>query len=235
MCITVLSQGANTRGIIADILQFKCRRHTEEASRQNIIAVGQLTTVHKLSDGVVRKLPSDKTCPYSKRSIQIESQIYRHLGRKKRIARCLECTDDYLDLRYERHGDLESYLKNNPVTDQFRYRAARQAIEAVDVIHRKQVIHSDLSARQFLVDESLNLRLSDFGGSSLHGSEALVMENATHFLPRDEDAPNTVQSDIFALGSTIYEITKSFWAKGRTVSGRMMRFRPSTSRRSFQP
>jgi serine/threonine protein kinase len=92
------------------------------------------------------------------------------------------------------------------VTDQFRYRAARQAIKAVAVIHRKQVIHSDLSARQFLVDKSLNLRLSDFGGSSLHGSEALVMEKATHFLPRDEDAPNTVQSDIFALGSTIYEI-----------------------------
>ena len=84
---------------------------------------------------------------------------------------------------------------------------ARQAVEAVVFIHSKDVIHSDLSARQFLVGKyRSNIRLSDFGGSSLQGSEALVMENATHFLPRDEELPNTVQSDLFALGSTLYEI-----------------------------
>lgn len=32
------------------------------------------------------------------------------------------------------------------------------------------------------------------------------MENASHFLPRDGDFPNTVQSDSFALESTIYDI-----------------------------
>lgn len=73
-------------------------------------------------------------------------------------------------------------------------------------IHEKDVIHSDLSARQFLVGKGCNIRLSDFGGSSLQGLEAIVMENASHFLPRDEDSPNTVQTDLFALGSTIYEI-----------------------------
>lgn len=51
-----------------------------------------------------------------------------------------------------------------------------------------------------------DIRLSDFGGSSVQGSDAIVMENATHFLPRDENLPNTVLSDLFALGSTLYEI-----------------------------
>ena len=72
--------------------------------------------------------------------------------------------------------------------------------------HQKDLIHSDLSARQFLVDRGCNLRLSDFGGLSLRGSDAIVTETATHFLPRNEDEPNTIQSEIFALGSTIYEI-----------------------------
>lgn len=27
-----------------------------------------------------------------------------------------------------------------------------------------------------------------------------------HFLPRDDTLPNTIESDLFALGSTIYEI-----------------------------
>lgn len=96
--------------------------------------------------------------------------------------------------------------KKTPLTSCAKYRVARQAIEAVVFIHERDVIHSDLSARQFLVDKSCNIRLSDFGGSSLQGSGAIVVENATHFLPRNEDAPNTVQSDLFALGSTVYEI-----------------------------
>jgi serine/threonine protein kinase len=78
------------------------------------------------------------------------------------------------------------------VNNKFRYRIAQQAIKAVNFIHKNDVIHSNLSARQFLVDEKLNIRLSDFGGSSLRGSEAIVMEIATHFLPWDKDSPNTV-------------------------------------------
>lgn len=148
----------------------------------------------------------DKTYIYSTNAVDIEGRIYGHLGKCKRIARCIRWGDDFVDLRYECNGDLESYLKKTPLTSYARYRVARQAIEAVVFIHKKDVIHSDLSARQFLVDQRCNIRLSDFGGSSLQGSEAIVMENATHFLPRDEDAPNTIQSDLFALGSTVYEI-----------------------------
>lgn len=138
--------------------------------------------------------------------MEIEGRVYGHLSRNKRIARCINWCDDFVDLRYESNGDLETYLKNTHLTNHAKYRIARQAIEAVAFIHSKDVIHSDLSARQFLVDKKCNVRLSDFGGSSLQGSEAIVMENASHFLPRDEDSPNTVQSDLFALGSTIYEI-----------------------------
>ncbi|KAE8353099.1 kinase-like domain-containing protein [Aspergillus coremiiformis] len=177
----------------------------EQPTRQNIIAVGQLAIVHKLSDRIVRKVPTAKS-DASTRAIHIEAQVYRHLGKHTRIARCLRCGDDYIDVQYEPHGDLETYLRKNWVTDRFRHRVARQAIEAVVFIHSKGVIHSDLAARQFLVDPGYNVRLSDFGGSSLLGEDALVMENATHFLPRDEDAPNTVWSDLFALGSTVYEI-----------------------------
>jgi serine/threonine protein kinase len=186
----------------------KCRlqRKIEQPCQQNIIGVGQFTIVHKLNNKVVRKVPSDKSYVYSARAVEIEGRIYCHLGKHKRIARCIGWGNDFVDLRYECNGDLESYLKQTPLTNDAKYRLARQAVEAVVFIHGKDVIHSDLSAHQFLVDKNRNVRLSDFGGSSLQGSEAIVMENATHFLPRDEDSPNTVQSDLFALGSTVYEI-----------------------------
>ncbi|KAE8406524.1 kinase-like protein [Aspergillus pseudonomiae] len=181
-------------------------RNVEQPNQQNIIGVGQFTVVHRLNNSIVRKAPVDKSDIYNTRAVEIEAQVYRHLGRHKRIARCLQCSENYIDLRYEAKGDLESYLSHHCVSDRVKYRMARQAVEAVIFIHGKGVLHSDLSARQFLVDKRYNARLSDFGGSSLQGSDAIIMENATHFLPRDEDAPNTVQSDIFALGSTLYEI-----------------------------
>ncbi|KAJ5562558.1 kinase-like protein [Penicillium sp. DV-2018c] len=185
-----------------------CRFHNEleQPSRQNIISVGQFTIVHKLNNKTVRKVPLKENYYYSTRAIEIEGRIYGHLGKSKRTAQCIRWGDGFVDLRYESNGDLESYLKKTPLTSNTKYRLAQQAIEAVAFIHERDVIHSDLSARQFLVDKSYNIRLSDFGGSSLQGSDAIVMENATHFLPRDESAPNTVQSDIFALGSTVYEI-----------------------------
>ncbi|KAE8161285.1 kinase-like protein [Aspergillus tamarii] len=186
--------------------KIRDNRTIEQPTQHNIISIGQFTAVHRLNRSTVRKIPSDKSDIYDTRAVAIEAQVYRHLGRHKRIARCLQCSESHIDLRYEVNGDLESYLRSRCPSDGFRHRMARQAIEAVIFIHNKGVIHSDLCARQFLVDKRCNARLSDFGGSSLHGSDAIIMENATHFLPRDEDAPNTVQSDIFALGSTIYEI-----------------------------
>ena len=181
----------------------------EQPTQQNIISVGQFTKIHKLNNKTIRKVPLDKSYIYSLQAIEIEGRVYAHLGKHKRIARCIDYNNDFIDLQYEPNGDLQSYLTKSktPIDLNARCRFARQAIEAVTFIHSKDVIHSDLSARQFLVDKNgKDIRLSDFGGSSVQGSDAIVMENATHFLPRDENLPNTVLSDLFALGSTLYEI-----------------------------
>lgn len=153
----------------------------------------------------------DKSYIYSLQAISIEGRVYAHLGKHKRIAWCISYNNDFIDLQYEPNGDLQSYIekkkKKNTLGLHDRRQFAHQAVEAVIFIHSKNVIHSDLSARQFLVSPNgKDTRLSDFGGSSLQGADAIVMENAAHFLPRDEDAPNTVLSDLFALGSTLYEI-----------------------------
>lgn len=92
------------------------------------------------------------------------------------------------------------------ITDTFRVRMARQMIEAVRYIRCQGVIHSDLSLRQFLLYEDCNARLSDFTASGYHGHDAMGMENPSHYMPRNPDQPNTIQSDLFALGSTLYEL-----------------------------
>ena len=75
-------------------------------------------------------------------------------------------------------------------------------------VHSKGIIHSDLAAHQFLLDSTLYVKLSDFGFSSFSDGDVLSFENPSHHLPRDIDGnmPSTFWSNLFAVGSTLYEV-----------------------------
>jgi hypothetical protein len=54
--------------------------------------------------------------------------------------------------------------------------------------------------------EHLFYRPELFDPIGLKGSEAIRAENANHFMPRDHALNNTVESDLFALRSTLYKL-----------------------------
>jgi serine/threonine protein kinase len=185
---------------------------TTQPSQQSIICVGIFSTVHRLGD-VVRKVPSPSDTgdfPSNCKAIRNEAQIYSLLGSHTRIAECLSAnpTDNHIDLHYYPNGTLLDYIKTqgDNISGRRRWRWGQQIIEAVVLLHSHGIIHSDLALRQYLVDDRLDARLSDFGASAFPGHDALGLENASHCLPRDFDQPNTVESDLFALGSTLYEL-----------------------------
>jgi serine/threonine protein kinase len=186
-----------------------------QPTQQNIISVGIFSTVHCLDDIIVRKVPTpsdtgDFLCNCD--AIRNEAQIYNLLGNHPRIAECISMgqSEDHIDLRYYKNGNLSEYLKRNGENIhnpcQMRWRWGQQIVEAVVLIHKYGVIHSDLALRQYLLDDQLDARLSDFGASAFLGHDAVGLENASHCLPRDYDQPNTVLSDLFALGSTLHEL-----------------------------
>ncbi|KAL4800900.1 kinase-like domain-containing protein [Aspergillus venezuelensis] len=114
----------------------------------------------------------------------------RLIGPHPRIAECMSINRvDRVDLKFYQYAKW-----------------FRQIIEAVVVIHSRGVIHSDLALRQFFVDDDLNLRLGDFNASQYPDHPALGYEKASHCLPRDYTTPNTEKTDIFAMGSTLYEL-----------------------------
>lgn len=180
-------------------------------SNQNLIGVGVFAHIHRVDEGRVRKVPTPnpKNLVLARRSIQREGQIYDRLGDHPRIIRCLNKGDLFVDLEYAPNGHIESYLRRYPSTsNECRIRFALEAMEAVVFIHSKGVIHSDLAARQFLLDSMLHVKLCDFGFSSFSDGDVLGFEIPSHHLPRDIDGsmPSSFQSDLFAVGSTLYEI-----------------------------
>lgn len=83
-----------------------------------------------------------------------------------------------------------------------------QVLEVVAYIHSKHVIHYDLGCHNFLVQGNGDLALCDFGGSSIDGSEILEFPKPRYARPplTRGEKPN-FKDDIFALGTTLYEIT----------------------------
>lgn len=78
-------------------------------------------------------------------------------------------------------------------------------MDHIITIHTYGIIHSDISARNFLVDDDLSIKLCNFAGSRINDLESLVgEESAYHSSP---SLPRTFKTDIFALGSLIYEIS----------------------------
>lgn len=170
------------------------------------MVIGIFAEVYLLDDKIIRKVPRSES-EEDMQPIIREAMVYDILGVHPQIAEWLSRgRSDYIDIKYYRHGDLMNYCQENIVTPELRSKWFQQILEAIVFIHSHGVIHSDLALRQFFLDDDFNLRLGDFNSSQYPGHPSLGYEKASHCLPRDYDLPNTETSDIFAMGSTLYEL-----------------------------
>ncbi|PWY76075.1 kinase-like protein [Aspergillus sclerotioniger CBS 115572] len=188
------------------VITTKHRPIIQQSNNQKLIMIGIFAEVYLVDGTIIRKAPRSGS-EEDLQPIIREATIYNLLDDHPRIAQCTSRGRmDYIDIKYYSHGDLASFCQTNEVTPELKSKLFQQLIEAVAVIHSYDIIHSDLALRQFFVDNDFNIRLGDFNSSQYPGHPALGYEKATHCLPRDYELPNTVLSDLFALGSTLYEL-----------------------------
>jgi serine/threonine protein kinase len=171
--------------------------------------------VELLPSGLVVKTPiPNPYCPPEERdhrqNMRIEAQVYDKLGQHPRIPRLVNWDPESccLTLEYLENGNLRDYIGENSttITPQLRLQWARQAAEGLAVLHAANVLHCDLSQRN-LLDSNFNLKISDFGGSSINGLEPTATPSTRFKHPGyDWDALPVVGDDIFSLGSLIYFI-----------------------------
>ncbi len=155
----------------------------------NLIGLGLCARTYQLGN-FVRKIPIYRNEQMSIEGVRREAQMYRHLGRHPSIIECLSDSDSHVDLNFAANGDLEDYVKFQPDTPtEFRLKFAQKATEAVAYVHSKGVIHGDIAARPFLLDEQLNVKLSGFTYASFVGEKGLNIKSYRHFLPRDTWPP----------------------------------------------
>ncbi|KAJ5276047.1 kinase-like protein [Penicillium chrysogenum] len=156
------------------------RAVTERQSDQQLLMIGIFAKVYLIDGKTVRKVPRSESEEYLQPTIR-EAMIYNTIGVHPRIAECLSRGSDRSD-----RGDR---------------------VKFVDI---KFYRHGDLTSYCQKNSITSELQLKWFQqileAVVCAGHPALGYEKASHCLPRDYELPNTESTDIFALGSTLYEL-----------------------------
>ncbi|OQE15756.1 hypothetical protein PENFLA_c030G04835 [Penicillium flavigenum] len=148
-------------------------------------------------------------------NIQVKAQLLEIVGSHPRIIKSHGLTEHGLLLQYAPKGNLSDYFAENPdIPLEQKLRWCKQAAEAVDYIHEKNILHCDINSRNFLLDSNLDLLLADFQGVLLSTDGKALLdgqsrESSKYHCPRVIADYAEVKTDIFALGSTIYFILMS--------------------------
>lgn len=180
--------------------------------------IGSCACTYRLGDGVIKSPRIDVDDPEITRdnvkAMRVEANVYTILGLHDRIARCLYISPmrDMVTLEFYDNGNLKDYVAKHGPSQLDKW--TKQMVEGVAYVHSKGVRHSDLRLDQWLLDSGMNARLSDFNASGydecsalgLSGETALGNEGLRHFMPRDALEDNSIRSDLFALGSALYEL-----------------------------
>ena len=95
-------------------------------------------------------------------------------------------------------------------------------LSAVEHLHSLDIVHRDIKAENVVVDETLTLKLCDFGMAGMEGHRAFGAGTAPYMAPeilatRDADLRAHKAHDVWALGVTLFVmVTKSFpWLAAR--------------------
>ena len=180
-------------------------RHPTGFGLNDIVDVGTTGIIyHDETSQTVIKTPHDDEYHAA---IVIEQRIYERLqlhGGHKGLLRYHGPYDSGIRLEYAPNFALRSWLrKDKDISLGQKIRWVGQIADALRFVHSMSVIHGDVNSHNVLLAKELDAKLGDFGGSSLDGSRLLIGVKPNHQYP----GPTlSIRGDLFALGSTIYEI-----------------------------
>ena len=190
--------------------------YSERDSKGEFLGAGVSGIVELLPEGHALKSAwpgyEEEQC---RQEIALEANAYRrlreHLGDHMRFLKLIafDAVEATITLEYLANGTLREYLRayKDRISRTQRHKWVLAAAEGLELLHSTSMIHCDFSPRNMLLDLDLELKIADFGCCSMDGSLSPAGGCARFYPPRDlQRTPLTTEHDLFALGSSIYEI-----------------------------
>ncbi|TDZ28074.1 Receptor-interacting serine/threonine-protein kinase 1 [Colletotrichum spinosum] len=178
------------------------------------VAIGSTSYVERLPNGTIIKTawPGGDRARQRRHEIATEAKIYDRLGEHRCLVKKKTWNPEEFTLTLEDmpNGTLKDYLESHAnVPMEQRKKWATEAIECIQFLHSSAIIHCDIGPHNFLLDDRLRLKIIDFSGSSIDGSDTEISPGTRYAAPtldRSLQRTPTVRTDLFSLGSTIYYI-----------------------------
>ncbi len=118
----------------------------------------------------------------------------------------------YISFEHFQSRNLREILKKNLLDDENKKELVLQLMTGLQYAHDHQIIHRDLKPENILIDESLNLKIADFGLATIKNQagsteDTTIVGTPAYMSPEQIQGQElTSQSDLFSLGIIIYEI-----------------------------
>ena len=118
----------------------------------------------------------------------------------------------YISFEYFESKNLREYLKQNSLTLEQKEKLFVQILLGLRFAHSNKIIHRDIKPENVLVDNSLHLKISDFGlaliqDDNFETSKYSIVGTPCYMSPEQVNgAKLTMQSDLFSLGSLAFEL-----------------------------
>lgn len=121
----------------------------------------------------------------------------------------------YLVMEFMGKGSLYDVLHAKdkyPLPWQIRMRMALQAASSVAFLHTQQIVHRDIKSQNFLVNEDMTIKISDFGASKIVKNQqatSMTTSIGTPFWSAPEVLNGhsaTSRSDVFSLVVVLWEL-----------------------------
>jgi serine/threonine protein kinase len=172
------------------------------------ISHGISGAIFAVSESVLIKKPlPGREC---REQLDIERRIYERLGPHPYITRFICAHKDMIvleRLKYSLRKHLYDLHEHNQLPMGYDVvRWASQVTQAIQYIHSRGVMQVDIGPHNVLLDQYETAKLSDFAGSSLDKSKPTVAPSAHSEHPNMPHTQPSIQSELFALGSMLYEI-----------------------------
>jgi serine/threonine protein kinase len=128
---------------------------------------------------------------------------------KRMFVQLLSCdlVDSRLTMEYMENGTLRDYLRAHSQVDRWQRRRWILAMtDGLTMLHANEIIHCDFTPNNMLLDCDLELKIADFGCSSIDNSTATGVAGIRFCPCLDWKSPASTDEDLFALGSSMYEV-----------------------------